>query len=76
MHMPVSIDAIEAEILVLPASERARLLDKLIESLETDPTVEAAWQREAQRRDDEIESGEVEALSGNAVVTQLRAGLR
>ena len=74
--MPVSIDAIEAEILVLPASERARLLDKLIESLETDPTVEAAWQREAQRRDDEIESGEVEALSGNAVVAQLRAGLR
>ena len=74
--MPVSIDAIEAEILVLPASERARLLDKLIESLDIDPTVEAAWQREAQRRDDEIESGEVEALSGNAVVTQLRAGLR
>ena len=74
--MPVSIDAIEAEILVLPASERARLLDKLIESLETDPTVEAAWQREAQRRDDEIESGEVEALSGDAVVAQLRAGLR
>ena len=74
--MPVSIDAIEAEILVLPASERARLLDKLIESLETDPTVEAAWQREAQRRDDEIESGEVEALSGNAVLAQLRAGLR
>ena len=74
--MPVSIDAIEAEILILPASERARLLDKLIESLETDPTVEAAWQREAQRRDDEIESGEVEALSGNAVVAQLRAGLR
>ena len=74
--MPVSIDAIEAEILVLPASERARLLDKLIESLDTDPTVEAAWQREAQRRDDEIESGEVEALSGNAVVAQLRAGLR
>ena len=74
--MPVSIDAIEAEILVLPASERARLLDKLIESLDIDPTVEAAWQREAQRRDDEIESGEVEALSGNAVVAQLRAGLR
>ena len=74
--MPVSIDAIEAEILVLPASERARLLDKLIESLDIDPTVETAWQREAQRRDDEIESGEVEALSGNAVVAQLRAGLR
>ena len=74
--MPVSIDAIEAEIPVLPASERARLLDKLIESLETDPTVELAWQREAQRRDDEIESGEVEALSGNAVLAQLRAGLR
>ena len=74
--MPVSIDAIEAEILVLPASERARLLDKLIESLDIDPTVEAAWQREAQRRDDEIESGEAEALSGDAVVAQLRAGLR
>ena len=73
--MSVSIDAIEAEILILPASERARLLDKLIESLDTDPAVEAAWQREAQRRDDEIESGEVEALSGDAVVAHLRAGL-
>ena len=73
--MPVSIDALEAEILILPASERARLLDKLIESLEIDPTVGAAWQREAQRRDDEIESGEVEALSGDAVVAHLRAGL-
>lgn len=74
--MSISIDAIEAEILVLPAKDRARLLDKLIESLDADPAIEEAWQREAQRRDDEIESGAVKEISGDEVVASLRAALR
>ena len=75
--MPTTpIEALEAEVLNLAPADRARLLDKLIVSLDTDPAVEAAWQQEARRRDEEIESGTVQSVSADEVLAGLRAGLR
>ena len=73
--MATPIEQLEAEVLNLPATERSRLLDKLLASLDQDRSVEDAWMKEAKRRDDEIESGIVAATPGDVVMARLRAGL-
>ena len=74
--MATPLEALEAKVLNLPAAERSQLLDKLLASLDQDHSIEDAWQTEAKRRDDEIESGAVVADSGDAVMRRLRAGLK
>ena len=53
----MSIDEIEAAILKLAPSDRARLADKLLESLEQLSTEEneRLWAQEAIRRDQELD---------------------
>lgn len=41
--MSTTVEALEAEALRLPAAERARLIERLITSLDVDPDVEEAW---------------------------------
>ena len=54
----------------LSAAERQKLAEMLLDTLEPDPGVEAAWGQEAHRRwDDHVKSGEAgmdafEALAG------------
>ena len=74
--MVTPIEQLEAEVLNLPATERSRLLDKLLARLDQDRSVEEAWMKEAKRRDDEIESGIVAAIPGDVVMARLRAGLK
>ena len=74
--MTMSIESLEAEVLGLSSAERSRLLDRLIASLDADPAVEDAWMQEAKRRDEEIESGAVQAIPGDATVARLRAALK
>lgn len=74
--MTLPIETLEAEVLSLPPSDRARLLDRLITSLDTDRAADEAWVLEARRRDEEVEAGAVQPLPGADVLTQLRAGLQ
>jgi putative addiction module component (TIGR02574 family) len=48
----------------LSAAERARLIERLIASLDTDPGVEEAWAAEVERRNAEIERGAVSLVPG------------
>ena len=73
--MSTTLEALEAELLKLLPADRSRLLDKLIASLDADGAVEEAWMQEARRRDDEIESGAVQAIPGEVVLAKLRAAL-
>ena len=73
--MATLIEQLEAEVLNLTATERSRLLDKLLASLDQDRSVEEAWMKEAKRRDGEIESGIVAAIPDDVVMARLRAGL-
>jgi putative addiction module component (TIGR02574 family) len=57
--MASTIETIEAEALELPPSDRARLVERLIASLDADPDVEDAWAAEVERRHQEVESGAV-----------------
>ena len=71
--MSNSLEALEAEVLRLAPAERARLLDRVVSSLDTDAALDAAWDREAAQRDAEIESGASVPVDGRHVLARLRA---
>lgn len=73
--MSINLEVLEAEVLQLPPLERSRLLERLISSFDSDPEVEEAWEQEADRRESELESGSVTAVSGQEAITRLRARL-
>jgi len=60
----------------LPLEERARLVDSLLQTLNpADDSTTAAWLVVARRRLDDIRSGRVEAVSGEAVFEKVRRRL-
>jgi hypothetical protein len=69
----MSIDDIEAEALKLAPAARARLAERLLESLETLSDEENArlWAEEAQRRD---EAWEADGTSGHAAADVFSRG--
>ena len=71
--MASSIEIIETEALRLSATERARLIERLIASLDVDPGVEEAWAAEVERRNSEVESGKVSLVSGPEAIAKLKA---
>lgn len=71
--MSAKIEVLEAEALQLSPAERARLVERLISSLDIDPVVEEAWAAEVERRNAEIENGAVSLLPGPETVAKLKA---
>ena len=65
-------ERLEAAALALPPAERARLAQRLIESLDDDPEVEEAWSAEIKRRLDAIDRGEVEMIPAEEVLSEAR----
>ena len=74
--MSLTVEAIVAEALGLSADERARLIEKLISSLEVDPEIEEAWAAEVERRHAEIESGTVSLIPGPEALAKLKSDFR
>ena len=71
--MSTNLEVLEAEVLQLAPVERSHLLERLIASLDSDPEVEEAWKREADRREAELESGLIAAVPGQEAIARLRA---
>jgi len=71
--MDMTIDTLQAEIRKLSAADRARLLDSLLDIIHEDEEVEREWERVADERDAELESGAVQAVDGPTVLARLRA---
>ena len=71
--MSFPVEVLEAEALNLPIADRARLVEKLIVSLDTEPDVEAAWAAEVERRHAEVESGAVALLPGAETLARLKS---
>ena len=76
--MSTLVDELSARARALPAEDRARLAEELLESLqgETDADAEAAWDREIERRVAEIESGSVRLISAEEVHAEARRLIR
>ncbi|MBJ7309832.1 addiction module protein [Rugamonas sp. CCM 8940] len=70
------LEILEAEVLKLPPAERARLLEKLIASLDSDQEVELAWEYEADRRESVLAAGAVVEISGSEAINRLRLRLQ
>jgi len=74
-NVNTNLEVLEAEVMQLPPVERSHLLERLIASLDSDPEVEEAWEREADRREAELESGSISAVPGQEAIARLRARL-
>ena len=66
-------DKVIDDVLSLPADQRMNLADRILESLNApvDPEFDALWAIEAEHRVQEIESGEVDLIPGEAVFAQI-----
>ena len=67
--MSLTIEQIEKQVLALPATQRAQLVDKLWESLgdTTYPILSERWKTEIDRRRKELLEGRVKAVPGEEV---------
>ena len=75
--MKLDPQSIEAQLLRLPARDRARLAEMLLASLEgAEPGVESAWAEEAERRYRELASGEVAGVPAEEVFAELDSRYR
>ena len=74
----MSIDDIETEALKLHPKERARLAEKLLESLEdlSEKEHEPVWADEAERRDKQMDSDPSASTPTDEVFREVRSNLR
>ena len=71
--MPTTLETLQAEVLRLSPVDRARLLDRLIGSLDLDAANEVAWDQLADTREQELDAGSVQAISLEVAVARLEA---
>ncbi len=71
--MPIPVHELEAEVLGLPPAERARLLERLIESFEPESHAQDAWIALALAREAEVRSGKMALVPGPEAVARVRA---
>jgi len=62
-----------AEVLDLPAEERARILELLIASFEPKSNAQRAWMNLALRRREEVRSGKAAMVPGDEALARVRA---
>ena len=74
--MSSNVEVLEAEVLQLPVAERARLVERLIASLDADPEIEEAWAAEVERRQAQLESGATKLRPGPEILAKLKAEFR
>jgi putative addiction module component (TIGR02574 family) len=74
----MDFDTLEKQALGLPAKDRARLVQDLLESLDnlTPAEVQSLWLDEAERRANQIDRGEVSLISAESVALEARAILK
>jgi len=71
--MSSHLEMLQAEVLRLSPADRARLLDRLITSLDTNLEAEAAWDEVADAREQAWDAGEAQPVSPQAVMARLEA---
>ena len=71
--MSTTLEALQAEVLRLSPADRARLLDRLIASLDVDNEAEVAWDELADKREQELETGAVGSVPLDVAIARLEA---
>lgn len=73
--MTTPVHELEAEVLGLSAPDRARILERLIESFDHETKFGDAWLDEALRREAEVIAGKVAMVPGHEALARIRARL-
>ena len=71
--MTTTLETLQAEVLRLSPADRARLLDRLIASLDVDVAAEAAWDKLADEREQELAVGVSVAVPLDVAIARLEA---
>lgn len=71
--MAKTLEILQAEVMRLSLADRARLLERLVASLDIDTSAEADWDELADKREEELNSGNVEVVPVDVVVARLEA---
>ena len=76
--MSTTFEQLAEQAMHLPAESRAKLVDLLVESLDADELgrIEQMWVTEAKRRRDEVRSGKVKSIPGDAGLRKVRDTLK
>lgn len=74
--MPNTLEVLQAEVMRLSPADRARLLDRLVASLDVDAEAEAAWDEVADEREEELSSGTATAVPLDVAVERLETRFR
>ncbi|MDP2868123.1 addiction module protein [Methyloversatilis sp.] len=71
--MTITLETLQAEVLRLSPADRAKLLDRLIASLDVDAGAEAAWDKLADEREQELVAGAAAAVPLDVAIARLEA---
>lgn len=73
-EMAMTIEQLAEQALSLPTESRARLADLLVESLDTAELgrLDELWLAEARRRREEVRSGRIQSIPGEAALRMVR----
>lgn len=74
--MDTALRELEAAVMALPDSERARLAERLLSSLDRDPEVEEAWAQEIRKRVEQYRSGELTTVPAESVMKEARGRIQ
>jgi hypothetical protein len=71
--MPTPVEDLAALALGLPPEDRAKLVERLLESFEPRSPAQAAWLQLALSRREEVRSGEVAMVPGSEALARVKA---
>ena len=76
--MAINWEELAEEAMSLSSESRARLADRLVESLDVDQLgpIDNLWVTEATRRRDEVRSGSIETIDGEQALRKVRDSVR
>lgn len=69
------IDTLFAEALALPDDSRLQLVERLISTIQSEPSLEAEQVQEVQRRMEDVRSGRVKTIPGELVFREIEQSL-
>lgn len=73
--MIADIDTLFAEALALPDDSRLQLVERLIPTIRSEPSLEAEQIQEVQRRMEEVRSGRKKTIPGDQVFREIEQSL-
>lgn len=71
--MTITLEALEAAALGLSVSERAELIQRLIETVLPPPPLHPEWEAEIERRLVDLDSGRAQTIPAEKVLAEMRA---